>query len=57
MINLIVFGLMVAFLAGGALWLARNTESYNKERREAPKKRQQARQAELRRKLREANDE
>ncbi|BCA65813.1 hypothetical protein [Fluviibacter phosphoraccumulans] len=51
MINLIVFALMVAFLAGGALWLARNTERHNRERREAPKKRQQERQAVLRRKL------
>lgn len=53
MINLIVFGLMVAFLAGGALWLAHNTNEHNRRRREAPKKRLQARQAELLRKLRE----
>lgn len=51
MINLIVFALMVTFLASGALWLACNTERNNQERREAPRKRQQARQAELRRKL------
>jgi len=57
MINMILFGLGVALLAGGALWLARNTELHNQERRDAPKKRQQVRQAELRRKLREANDE
>lgn len=57
MINLIVFALMVTFLASGALWLARNTELHNKERREAPKKRQQSRQAELRRKLQGARDD
>ena len=57
MINLIVFALMVASFSGVVFWLARNTERHNRERREAPKKRQQARRAELRRRLREASDE
>lgn len=51
MINLIVFALMASTLCGVVFWLARNTERHNRERREAPRKRQQARQAELRRKL------
>lgn len=57
MINLIVFGLMASTLCGIAFWLAHNTNEYNRRQRETPKKRQQARQAELRRKLREASDE
>lgn len=51
MINLIVFGLMVSTLCGIVFWLAHNTNEYNRRQREAPKKRLQARQAELRRKL------
>lgn len=56
MINLIVFALMASTLCGVVFWLARNTERHNRERREAPRKRQQARQAELRRKLRRARE-
>lgn len=53
MINLIVFVLIGATLCGVVFWLASNTNRINRERREAPKRRQKARQAELRRKLRE----
>ena len=51
MINLIVFGLIGATLCGVVFWLASNTNRINRERRAAPKRLQQARQAELRRKL------
>lgn len=57
MINLIVFGLMVASFSGVVFWLASDRNNYYCARRDAPKKRQQVRQAELRHKLREANDE
>lgn len=57
MINLIVFGLMSSTLCGVVFWLAHDRNKYYRERREAPKKRQQARQAELRRKLRGTNDD
>ena len=53
MINLIVFGLIGATLCGVVFWLASNTNRINRERRAAPKRRQKARQAELRRKSRE----
>ncbi len=57
MINLIVFAIMASTLCGVVFWLAHDRNKYYRERREAPKKRQQARRAELRRKLREASDE
>ena len=55
MLELIVFGLIGGTLCGVVFWLARNTERHNQERRDAPKCRQQARQAELRRKLKSAH--
>ena len=53
MLELIVFGVLGSLFAGIALWLGNNTNRIKRERREAPKRRQKARQAELRRKLRE----
>lgn len=53
MLELILFGVLGSLLAGIPLWLAYNTTKHNQQRRDSPKKRQQARQAELRRKLRE----
>lgn len=51
MINLIVFGLMASTLCGVVFWLAHDRNNYYRERREAPRKHQQERQAELRHKL------
>lgn len=53
MTNLIIFNIGIALLVGLGLFLVRNSDRMARERREAPKCRQQARQAELRRKLRE----
>lgn len=51
MINLIVFAIMASTLCGVVLWLAHDRNNYYRERREAPRKHQQERLAELRRKL------
>ncbi|MGV0953266.1 MAG: hypothetical protein ACOYBR_03030 [Fluviibacter sp.] len=51
MISLIVFAIMASTLCGIVFWLAHDRNKYYRERREAPRKRQQARQAELRHKL------
>lgn len=53
MTNLIIFNAILALLVGLGLFVVRNSDRMAREHQEAPKKLQQARLAELRRKLRE----
>ena len=55
MTNLIIFNIGIALLVGLGLFVVRNSDRMARERREAPKRRQKARQAELRRKLKSAH--
>lgn len=55
MANLIIFNVGLALLVGIVLFVVRNSDRMARERHEAPKRRQKARQAELRRKLKSAH--